>query len=115
METLYLPLVVLTVLILIGITFIILVRQYVSSVKRKDKPLWDGIDSLANDLGKEIDNIHDKIDDRLKSMENDYTSININTEGEVDALHHIFNLRLSKVEKKIKKILEKGRKPIQKK
>jgi len=115
METLYFALGVLTVLVVIGVVGLLMVWKKSASVEESIKSLWDGIDSLANDVGKESENIHRRIDSELQSVEHNCNSIDKNLDGKVEEIYRIMDSRLDKLEKRLTKIFEEGCKPVQEK
>jgi septation ring formation regulator EzrA len=115
METLYFALGVLTVLVVIGVVGLLMVWKRSTLVEESIQSLWDGIDSLANDVGKESENIHRRLDNELQSVERNCDSIDKNMDGKVEEIYRTLDSRLDKLEKRLTKIFEDGCKPVQKK
>jgi len=115
METLYFALGVLTVLIIIGAVGLLMVWKKAASSADEKNSLWEAINSLANDLGKEVENIHRCIDNELQSVERNCNSIDKNMDKKVEEIYRTLDSRLDKLERKLTKIFEEGCKPIQKK
>jgi len=115
METLYFALGVLTVLVVLGVVGLLMVWKKAASSVDETRSLWDGIDSLANDLAKESENIHRRIDRELQSVEHNCNSIDRNMDGKIEEIYRIMDSRLDKLEQRLTKIFEDGCKPVQKK
>jgi ribosome-associated translation inhibitor RaiA len=115
METLYFALGVLTVLALVGVVGLLMVWKKAAEAAKENESLWDGIDSLANDLAKEVENIHRRLDSELQSVEHNCSSIDKNLDGKVEEIYRTLDSRLDKLEKRLTKIFEDGCKPVQEK
>jgi hypothetical protein len=113
METLYFTLGVLTVLVILGVVGMFMVWKKAANAAEEFRSVWDGIDSLANDVGKESENIHRRLDNELQSVERNCNSIDKNMDGKVEEIYRTLDSRLDKLEARLTKIFEDGCKPVQ--
>ena len=98
-EMLYLILGIVIGLTAVGIIGIVNMRKQISSAEEDIKTVWNGIDSLNTDLGKEIDNIHRILNDELHLK-------NIEIHREIDS-------RIDRLENRLTKMFNDGCKPVQ--
>jgi peptidoglycan hydrolase CwlO-like protein len=115
METLYFALGVLTVLALVGVVGLLMVWKKAENALEKSHSTWDGIDSLSNDLGKEIDKLNRSIDDRIKDTYENINALEQNLNSELNEFQKNMDSRLDKFENRLTKIFEDGCKPVQEK
>ena len=115
METLYYVLGVLSALIIIGVAGMFSVAKKANAAAEETQSLWDGIDDLNNDIGKNIDHIERHIDKVQDEFDHRMDSIDKNLHGEIEEIYRVMDSRLDKLEQRLTKIFEDGCKPVQKK
>lgn len=115
METLYFTLGVFTVLVILGVVGMFRVWKKAAKTAEETASIWSGINSLSNDLGKEIDGLNRTISDEIKEVYETVHAVERNLDGELNEFQKIMDSRLDKFENRLTKIFEDGCKPVQEK
>lgn len=122
METLYFTLGVLTVLVMFGVVGMFMVWKKAANAAEETHSIWNGIDSLNRDFGKDIENVSDYADklqqetkEELSEIHRRINSSEINLNAELNEFQKIMDSRLDKFENRLTKIFEDGCKPVQEK
>ena len=122
METLYFTLGVLTVLVILGVVGMLMVWKKAANAAEEAHSVWNGIDSLNRDLGKEIEKVFNYADKLQKETKEDLSEIHrridsseMNLNAELNEFQKIMDSRLDKFENRLTKIFEDGCKPVQEK
>lgn len=122
METLYFTLGVLTVLVILGVVGMFMVWKKAAKTADETASVWSGVDSLNRDLGQEIGNIKNYVDQidqhnqhNISEIHRSIDSVERNLNGELNEFQKIMDSRLDKFENRLTKIFEDGCKPVQEK
>jgi len=108
METLYFMLGVLTVLAVVNVVGLVSVWKKASSNADETGSVWTGIDSINRDLGTEIKNVQNEIEERVNFLDRDLNE-------QITEIHRIIDSRLDKLEDRLTKMYNEGCKPAKEK
>lgn len=112
METIYFVLGVLTVLVALGVVGVFSVWKKAASAADEAHSVWGGIDSLNNDLGREIERLHQHVDITRKELNNDMNDIHLRIDQEFNELYRNLDSRLDKLEDRLLKMYLEGCEPV---